>query len=41
VRSAGGIPRITETERYVDKVLGYYRFFLDQHPVGGRRGSES
>jgi soluble lytic murein transglycosylase-like protein len=35
VQQAGGIPKITETQRYVEKVLGYYRFFLERHPVGG------
>lgn len=41
VQAADGIPAIPETEQYVVKVLGYYRFFLERHPVGGSRDSDS
>jgi soluble lytic murein transglycosylase-like protein len=41
VQLADGIPAIPETERYVEKVLGYYRFFIERHPVGGGRDTDS
>lgn len=41
VQAAGGIPSITETELYVEKVIKYYLFFLERHPVGGTRDSDS
>mgnify|MGYP002639681509 CR=1 FL=1 len=41
VQAAGGIPSITETQLYVEKVLGFYRFFSERHPVGGSRDSAS
>ncbi len=41
VQAAGGIPAITETERYVQRVLGYYRFFRETHPVGGSLDSDA
>ena len=33
VREAGGVPAIPETEAFVARVLGLYRFFLDEHPL--------
>ena len=41
VRAADGVPAFAETQRYVKRVGGYYDFFLEHHPVGGSRDSDS
>ena len=41
VQAAGGIPAIPETEQYVVKVMAFYRFFLERHPVAASRDRDS
>jgi soluble lytic murein transglycosylase-like protein len=41
VKKHQGIPPYTETQRYVKRVTSYYRFFEEQHPVGGSSPSDS